>query len=137
MEKNNAKKLDDFLTKTVKLMELDSPSSNFTDTVLAKINVVEEKNITTTYQALISKKVWWVLAVFVFGLSAYLLFGNFPIEDSWLHFSKLNQLMEFNLFGELDFISDTTVYGLIALTFFVYIQVYLLKRYFTRRYFIE
>lgn len=132
MEEN--KELDDFIRKSVKEAGFEMPSSNFTDMVLSKIKPSTEELSTTVYQPVLSKKAWAGILIMVALVFSYLIFLDPELDARWL--SRLNALTAFNWSGNLPDIqiSSTFVYGALIGTFFVVVQVFMIKHFFDRRY---
>lgn len=63
--------LDKLAKKVIKKLPLETPSFDFTATIMAKIEATETSSI-TTYKPLISKKAWLVISAIVAGLIIYL-----------------------------------------------------------------
>ncbi|MBT8182185.1 MAG: hypothetical protein KJO53_11415, partial [Eudoraea sp.] len=83
MEENRDKQLDDFVKKVVKSAGLESPSDDFTQSIMSKIAAQNEKSMVTRYKPLISKTSWLVLAGIAIFLSVYIIFGNSDLNVSW------------------------------------------------------
>ena len=128
MEEN--KKLDDFIRKTIKEVGLEKPSPNFTNLVLSKIQAEEEKAAIFQFQPILSKKVWFIIIGGVIALFAYLLLGDLEIENPWFSISRLNQLTAYDLSVTIPDlpVSSTFIYGFLIFTFFVVVQVFMLKQ---------
>lgn len=136
MDINKDKELDAFVKKAVKEVGLGQPSVTFTDMVLSKVQMVNGESPITRYKPLISKKTWWIIAALVIGVFVFVVFDSTRMEISWLSTSRLDWLSEYNIIDTLSgiSISNTFVYGFLALTFFVYVQIILLKHYLNSRY---
>lgn len=133
MEEDKDKDLDIFLKKTIKEINLEEPSSNFTADIFSKIRPLRTKD-TLVHKPLISEWVWWFIGLLISGISFFLIIDDSYVQESWFHLSKLDFLNQLNVFNGVNLISDTVIYGLLALTIFIYIQVFILKRYFFNRY---
>ncbi len=128
MEEN--KKLDDFIRKAIKEVGLEKPSLDFTDLVLSKIQTEEEKSAVFKFQPILSKKTWFIIICAIITLFAYLLLGDLEMESPWFSISQLNRLTAYNLSATLPDlpISSTFIYGFLIFTFFVVVQVFMLKQ---------
>lgn len=137
MQKNKEKEFDAFIQKRIKEEGLESPSNDFTASVLNNIALNSAQNLTLVYKPLISKSTWYTMAVVIVGILCLVVFGNFNLEVDWLPQITMQKLGELDLMGKLPkiAISDTYVYAFIGLAFFMGIQVYLLKNHFEKRYF--
>ena len=139
MQDDKKTKFDQFIQKRIKEEGLEKPSLNFTNSVISKIETLNEHSEVTVYKPLIPKKIWFSGAAIVIVIFSYLVYGNIDMEFNWLTEMKMQQFGQLNLFDRLpNFnISNIYVYAFIGLAFFVGIQVYLLKTYFDRRYYLD
>ncbi|MEO9511192.1 MAG: hypothetical protein ABJN84_14625 [Flavobacteriaceae bacterium] len=128
MEENKEKELDFFLKKNIKEIGLEEPSTNFTTDVFLKIQTLPIENV-YVHKPLISKWGWCLIALLITGVSLLLL-NTGPFQQNWIPVLKLDFFTKLALFDNLNFISNTMVYGFLALTIFIYVQVFVLKRYF-------
>jgi hypothetical protein len=136
MEENRDKQLDDFVNKVVKNAGLEVPSDDFTQSIMSKIAAQNEKSMVTRYKPLISKTSWLVLAGIAIFLSVYIIFGNSDLNVSWI--PSIAELATHNI-GIMNTLENlqlpnTLVYGLAGLTFFIYVQIVLLKKHLESRY---
>lgn len=128
MEEN--KELDDFIRKSIKEVGLEEPSVDFTDLVLSKVELVNQKERVLITKPLLSKTTWFLILAAVVTIFGYVLLANSTVESTWLAVIQLNKLTSFNLslnMPELSF-PTTFIYGSIAIALFVWIQVFLLKQ---------
>jgi hypothetical protein len=134
MEEN--KELDNFIRKSIKEVGLEKPSLDFNDLVLSQLQKSTEKNTIFEHKPLLSKPVWFGIITTVIVIFAYALLGNPEIENIWFSISKLNQLTSFNLSGSVPNVEipHTFVYGFLIFTFFVVLQVYMVKQRIDKRY---
>ena len=133
MEQNKDKQLDDFVQKVVKTAGLETPSDQFTQSIMSKIKA---QSAVTHYKPLISKRSWLVLCSIVIFLLAYVFFGNLDLNISWL--PSIDAIAMDNM-GIIDALSnlrlpDTLLYGLTGLTLFIYVQIVFLKKHLERRF---
>lgn len=135
MKEDKDKKLDTFVRKAIIEVGLDSPSVDFTRSVLSKIQADAQKSKVFVYRPLISKSVWLVILITIAGVFSYSIWENPSSEINWLTVLKLNRFAEFNLLtNSLNFyISNTIIYSFVGLAFFVWVQVFLLKSYMNKR----
>lgn len=136
MEENRDKQLDDFIKKVVNNAGLEAPSDDFTQSIMSKIAAQNEKSMVTRYKPLISRTSWLVLAGIAIFLSVYIIFGNSDLNVSWIpSITELatNNIGIMNTLENLQ-LPNTLVYGLAGLTFFIYVQIVLLKKYLESRY---
>ncbi len=128
------KKLDDFVEKVVKDSSLESPSLDFTNKIMSKIETISQSEI-TVYRPLISKKAWFIIATLIIGGLTYLMLGDNMQTTGWfdsLDYSLITNNKITEKIGSVTF-SKTLMY---AITFFAvvfFIQIPLLKNYFDKR----
>ncbi|WP_019670404.1 hypothetical protein [Eudoraea adriatica] len=136
MEQNKDKQLNDFVEKIVKTAGLETPSDQFTQSIMSKIKAQSVKSAVTNYKPLISKRSWLVLCSIAIFLLAYVFFGNSDLNISWL--PSIDAIAMDNM-GIIDALSnlrlpDTLLYGLTGLTLFIYVQIVFLKKHLERRF---
>lgn len=129
------RELDKLAGKVFRVKTLDVPSADFTSKVMSRIEVAGHRNI-TAYVPLISGKVW---GIFGFGLLCVLL-CPFLTEDAnkvelWKDYIELPEFQLPGIFGRLPamFLPDNLVYGILAFTLFLYVQIFVLKKYLDER----
>lgn len=143
MNENADKHLDNLSRKVIGELAVESPSFDFTKSVMSQINALSSSSV-TTYVPLISKTVWALIALVFVGIVGFVNFGasdtsttlSTTEKSSWLDRLILERLpgYEFvNPLANLD-LSQTTVYGIVLFAFMICIQVPLLKHYFNKRY---
>ncbi len=128
MEEN--KELDDFIRRSIKATGLENPSIDFTDSVLSKIKLANEQESVMVAKPLFSKTTWFLILAAVVAVFSYVFMAKSTAESTWLAAIELNKLTSFNLslyIPEL-YSSSAFVYGSIAITLFVWIQVFLLQQ---------
>lgn len=130
MKDDKEKKLDAFIKQLVHEVALEEPSANFTKNVLSKIEKVSLSAKSTGYTPLISRTAWYVLALAAISLLTIAIFGNVEF-DLFLKnndfFSRLSQSGSRISLPSITF-SNVVVYAALVLVFFVYVQIYLLKK---------
>lgn len=134
MDKETDRKLDDFTKKLFSDLPQEVPSFDFTTRVMSEVEVLSKTN-QFGYKPLISKKLWILSALSIAGIFLYLIFGDVEIETS------LGPYFDFVSFPELKSleipdlkISNVFFYGITAFTFFMGVQILLLKNHFNKRY---
>lgn len=136
MEENKEKKLDGLVRKSVREVGLETPSNNFTEMLLSKIEVIPGKSVATTYQPLITRLGWGVIALIATGVSALILSGKVDTRLEWMesvNFADSIQTAIFDIVPEVT-LSYTVIYSLLIFSACVVIQVLLLKHHLNKRY---
>ncbi|WP_394750442.1 hypothetical protein [Spongiimicrobium salis] len=126
---------DIFIKKIVKEAGLEAPSLDFTSKVLAKVNLEKKQLDITTYKPLISQNS--LVGLFVIMASifvSFLMFGSTTTELEWIEIKMMAYINPIaNAFSNIS-IAPTYVYGALGLLFYIYVQIYFLKRYVDKRY---
>ena len=127
MDDNKAKEWDAFLTKAIKEVGLEEPPVTFTASVISKIKA-ENKTSLISNKPLIAKPIWFIGAISVLAMVAWAILGFDTSEPRWLTSIILDDYLGLGYFNILSSdLSTTAIYALIGFTFFVLLQVYLLK----------
>lgn len=133
-DNKHIEELHAFAIKYVKEIPKETPSADFTASLMHKIAQVQPIKSTLMYQPLITKKGWFlIIAVLValvfipFGTSSEVVY-KLPQID----FSFLTKIKSFDLF-EMRSISNTTFVITIIFGLFMAIQLLYLKGYFERK----
>lgn len=127
MEEN--KNLEKFTSKLMHDDELNSPSTDFTNIIMAKVEVLEKQKV-LEYRPLISKKVWLLICTTFISVLAYLtLFGNLT-KSKWMDYFDFD--FSLNLLPELSF-SNTTIYATTIVSIGFLVQIFMLKNYYNKR----
>lgn len=134
MNDNIDKHIENLVDKTMKKVSLESPSFDFTNTVMAQVNALGQSSV-TTYKPLISKPMWF--AIFAIGLAIvlYIIFGMNTTEIGWLNSVDLSVLTNNKFSNALSGfkVSKTVMYGIVLFGIMLFIQVPILKHYFDKR----
>lgn len=133
MKKADDSILEDFVAKLMSETELEAPSDDFTSKVMQEVAILADKKI-LSYEPLISRKYWLLLAFGFILLMSYLLFGV-PIEKSdWFAAIQFNRLFQMDWINSLLTIqfSASFRYGIMAVFVILLIQIPLLKYYFDK-----
>jgi len=133
MKEKEAKELEKLVAKAMQKSSLETPSFQFTDNVMAAINV-QEQNATVRYRPLIPKYIWVAIAAIVIGFTAYIWFlvQPAPLDLPTLSFD----FMENNpISQEVAAISPSkiTSYAILLLALMLCVQIPMLKQYFDKR----
>jgi len=136
MQKDKNLNFDEFIKKRVKSEGLETPSMNFTNTIISNIEAQSVLSKEIYGKPLIPKYLWYSGAVMLLLLFSYLIYGNIDVSLSWIPEGKLQQIGQLNLLDKLpNFnVSSIYVYAFVGLAFFVGIQIYLLKSHFDKRF---
>ena len=128
MEEN--KKLDHFIRKSIKNVGLENPPTDFTDSVMSKIQSSTEVNAVFVYKPLLSKFVWLVILSIVALVFAYVILASPIVETTWFSIAQLNQMITFNVSGKIpNFeVSSISVYGISIFTLFAVLQIFMVKQ---------
>ena len=127
MDDNKAKEWDAFFAKAIKEVGLEEPCATFTASVISKIKT-DNKTSLISNEPLIAKPIWFLGAVTVLAMTVWAIFGFDTSEPGWLTSIKPDGYLGLGHFNILSFdLSNTAIYALIGFTFFVLLQVYLLK----------
>jgi len=139
MQEDKQPKFDEFIQNRIKEEGLEKPSMNFTNAVISKIEAQKGYNQVLDYKPLISKKIWYSVAVLVLSVFSYLIYGNSALEFNWFPDGIMHRIEQFNLLERMpNFnVSSIYVYAFVGLAFFVGLQIVLLKNHFNKRYFLE
>lgn len=135
MEEKDTKYLDDLSRKVIEKTTIESPSFNFTDAVMSKVNALQDSKA-TVYEPLISKTSWVLIGFGVLVLVLYILFfGTKTDTSNWI------QSIDFSIFSNInmDFlpslsISKTFTYAVLFFGLMICIQIPLLKNHFDKRF---
>lgn len=133
MKDNIDKHIEKLVDKTMKKASLESPSFNFTNTVMTQVKALENNTI-TTYKPLISKPMWFTILIITLAIVFYIVFGMNTAEASWLNFIDLSILTD-NKFSDAMSgfkVSNTVMYGVVLFGIMLFIQVPILKHYFDK-----
>lgn len=133
MEENKNKQLDAFLKKQIKELPLESPSKNFTATIMSKLQT-ESAFSHIQYKPLISKKIWFAVAAIVVAvlLIPFQKKEGGLLEKVSIDFSFLDKVSFSGLLDGLS-VSTTAFYGLLFFAIMIFVQVVYLKGYFDRK----
>lgn len=130
METKEDNLLNTFTDKMVKSAGLEKPTLDFTAQIMQKVEALEQSK-TIVYEPLISKRVWWGIAVAIVGVLGYVLFSG---SESAVFSDSLSEITSQAPSWELprlDFefdVSNLMVYSFLILAGFVMIEIPLLRR---------
>ena len=134
MENHNLQKeIDAFASKYIKEIEIESPSLNFTATLMKKIEANQKKVL--NQEPLISKKGWFGIFSVIFIV---LLFSSKTKENSVFELPKLDfsfiPSLKINQLFETLSISNTTLIAFLLFGGMLLFQLFYLKNYFDKRF---
>lgn len=136
MEDKNDKQIDAFLKNQIQEMPLESPSKDFTMNIMSVLEKETSKSI--EYSPLISKKVWMGIATLIAASVLILIFipfqnqGESILDKVSLDFSFLENVSLSGVFDGLS-ISSTTFYGILLFSVMIFVQIFYIKGYFSKR----
>ncbi|MCK0158371.1 hypothetical protein MWU65_14340 [Cellulophaga sp. F20128] len=122
---------DRFVRKTLKNVDVEKPSVDFTSTIMSQITVAKQSEV-TRYSALISKQAWVVIFIVTCSICVY--FSVFYSEEkaSWMPQLDYSLFTDLNLFSGLS-MSSSVVYGIMALAVMTIVQVPIYVNYYNKR----
>ncbi len=134
MSDNIDKHIENLVDKTMMKSSLESPSFDFTNSVMAHVNALGQSSV-TTYKPLISKPMWFVIFAVGLGIVMYIIFGLNTTDSGWLNSVDLSMLTDNRLSNTLSGfkVSKTVTYAVVLFGLMVFIQVPILKHYFDKR----
>lgn len=133
MDSKTDKKLDEFTEKLLKDFSLETPSLDFTTQVMSKVEALVDSQV-TEYKPLISNRIWVVLAMLVLGAFSFLILGDVQMESTLLSAIQSDIKSNLQVLNLPDFeISNVFLYAVIGFTFFISLQILLLKNHFDKR----
>ena len=135
MKENADKHLDDLSRKVIGKSAIESPSFDFTKTIMSQIKTLETFRV-TTYVPLISKRMWLLISVGIASVIGYVLFGSPNTETTWFQYLKLDRYL--NLEGADTFtgfdVSQTMLYVALLFAVMLAIQIPILKHHLDKRF---
>jgi hypothetical protein len=127
-DKNIEKLVENLMAET----SMESPSIEFTAKVMSGVFAVK-KNKAFTYKPIISKRAWFVIFGIIVALFAFLIFNTqLTSEGSNFNLTFLNFDQFLKPFSGFK-ISPMTANVLLTATVMVFIQIFLLKTYLSKR----
>lgn len=133
MKTNDDKNLEHFVDGLMKQTSLDSPSPEFTSTLMMQVQVTRMDTV-TVYKPLISKWGWFSITATVLLLLGYLFMNGDSTAEGWLNNSQFN-LNAGSFLNNLAVVrfSAVTYYAIILATLLLFVQLIVLKHYFNKR----
>ena len=133
MKENVDKYLENLSDKVLKEISLESPSNDFTTSVMSKIEAIARPT-GVMYKPLISKTMWFLISVGLIGIVAYSVLYN-PTENELLSAFDLSFLTDNKLTAAMSGMtfSKTLLYSTVLFALMFAVQVPLLRGYLDRR----
>ena len=134
MKENADKHLDDLSRKVIGKSAVESPSFDFTQTVMSQVKALGTSRV-TMYVPLISKRIWFLLGVGIVSVIGYILFGTSNTESTWFGSLILDRYVDFkitNAFSGFD-VSPTMLYIALLFAIMLAIQIPILKHQLDKR----
>ncbi|WP_298556685.1 hypothetical protein [uncultured Algibacter sp.] len=135
MEEKETKYLDSLSRKVIEEASVESPSFNFTNAVMSKVNALQESKA-TVYKPLISKTSWILISLGAIALVLYVLFfGSNEASSNWvksIDFGALSNI-NLNIIPSVS-LSKTFTYAVLFFGLMICIQIPLLKNHFDKRF---
>ena len=134
MKDNLDKHIEKLVDKAMKHSVLESPSADYTNVVMERVNALGKISV-TTYRPLFSKPMWIALFAIAVVMVSYIVFGAGVSESSWFDTIDLSVITETKLSNALSGfeVSKTVVYAIVFFGLMLFIQVPILKKYFDNR----
>ncbi|TXN34265.1 hypothetical protein FVB32_17210 [Flagellimonas hymeniacidonis] len=130
MDKTDERELEDFVDKIMDETILESPSSNFTDTIMSQI-VETEMKASIEYKPLMPKSVLVFLCIVLVGLTGYLASDYSLDNETWFGNGQVDLFFERILaWPQILSSSKITMYAVLFFGLLFLIQIPWLKRYF-------
>ncbi len=130
MDKTDERELEDFVDKIMDETILESPSSNFTDTIMSQI-VEGEIEVSTQYKPLVPRSVLIFLCIGLVGLTGYLASDYSIDNETWFGNGQVDLFFERILaWPQILSSSKITMYAVLFFGLLFLIQIPWLKRYF-------
>ena len=141
MEDKETKYFDSLSRKVIEEASVETPSFNFTNVIMSKVNTLQESDV-TVYKPLISKTSWVLIGSGVFALVLYILFFGTKTEPSiWMQSLDFSMLSKINMYVLTSIpsipslsISKTFTYAILFFGLMICIQIPLLKNHFDKRF---
>ncbi|WP_165750150.1 hypothetical protein [Cellulophaga sp. Z1A5H] len=132
MEGNNINEFDIFLRKAIKEVGTEAPSKDFNSMILSRLPLTQEK-LKCTHPPLISNFVWLSIAMGVVALTGFTLMYDENRFVGSTYFEFLNNFRILNVIDSNSIFTPSKIvcYGIISVLVFCYIQIFVLKKYFS------
>jgi hypothetical protein len=141
MKINEEKTVDQLVSKAIQSVDVQSPSVDFTQTLMGKIQTAQATQTTIVYEPLISRRIWSFLIAIIGGLIGYVSIKNIgvtAISGALRDVSNKIPTWELPSFELPNFevpsfdlsVATTSplVYGVLILAGFLVIEILILKK---------
>ena len=129
MSTGENKNIEKLIDKLMHDDNLSSTSNEFTNTIMAQVEQLEEQK-TYAHKPIISKKAWLAICTLITGFTIYLAFYGNLTKSKW--FANIEFDFNFNFLPQMNF-SNTTLYATLIIFVLFLIQIIVLKNYFNKR----
>lgn len=135
MKENADKLLNELAKKVLHERNLESPSYNFTEHVMSRVNALKDSKI-TTYQPLISKRNWILIGIAFVLTIAYIIYSKDGTTTNWIDAFDMSVLTNNKVSSAVSGfnISQTLAYALGLFALMICVQVTYLKHHFNKRF---
>ncbi len=125
MKKQNEEEQEDLIRSVFRETSLDTPSADFTNRVMSKIGQLPACGQTTAYTPLISRQAWGVVILLIICVGLFAIFGMKDVAPGWLSQFRIQLHLDFSMPASLRNLSLPVafLYGLLAVTLYIYYQV--------------
>lgn len=130
MEEKETKYLEDLSRKVIGETTIESPSLDFTNAVITRINELHKSEV-TVYKPLISKTAWILIALVV--VSYIIFFASKTESSNWLTSVDFKILSKINVLSDVT-LSKTFTYAILFLALMFCIQIPLIKNHVDKRF---
>lgn len=129
------KYFDDIAKKIIQQGSIESPSFNFTDTVMSQVLELNKSRV-TMYKPLISKKGWFIILAVLITVIVYTAYFGEPLDSaSWISQIDFGVFSSNGITNLLSFkVSKAFTYAVVFLAIMIGVQVVFLKNYFNQRF---
>ncbi|MEZ4793185.1 MAG: hypothetical protein R2783_06905 [Gelidibacter sp.] len=131
MEENVNKHIENLVGKAMRQSALETTSFDFTANIMAQVDDVKQK-VATTYQPLISKRIWSLIFIGFIAFIAYMVFISKPEASGWFKNVDLNAERVSKVLSGIQ-TPRIAAYGVGLLALMLLVQIPLLKNYFDKR----
>lgn len=127
---NVDKHLENLVEKAMQHSSLEAPSLNFTAAIMSQINA--KKSITTTYQPLITRRVWILIGGGFIASLVFIIMMTKSEGSLWFSTFDLNLEKVGDLLNTIH-LPKTAIYGIGLFAISLLVQIPILKNYFDKR----